>query len=491
MKRAVFAAIATLLVLPASARADDVETVKLSQLLQVAVRQNPALASASIDVDVADARVLEASGVDDWQLDVTGTMFVARLGGAITAVSARAQDVVELSAGLTKALRSGGTLRVGVSTRYNKSIFDFATGASNLGYSGSFDITYDQPLLRGHGEQFARANIARARIARTASQRSRHASAISVARDVILAYWELAYAQRDLEIRKSSLDLAKERLRITKAGINAGAIAPVEALAVEQVIAQREEEILAAQLSITRRSLELRRLAGLKIAPGHIDLNAAAPVSVTAKTFDFKELLAHAYKRSPEITALKALRKGALLDVEVTRNGLLPRLDLSMSFGPAGVADNPRSAFKQAAKLDGFTMGVSLKYQQALGRTAARGALRGSHAGLMKARLNLTNAKLLIASSLALAVKSAEVAAKRIKISQRAIKLAEQNIKAEKARFDLGRATNFDIMQRQEELKAAQLRFARATIDYIVAITGIDATTGDLLPRYGIVLHYQ
>lgn len=491
MKRLAPIALVAVLLVPATARADGAETVKLSKLLQLAVRQNPNMASASIDVATADARVLEESGIDDWQLDASGTMFVARLGGAISAVSARAQDVVELSANLKKALRSGGMLTLGVTGRYNKSTYDLISGAANVGYSGSFDITFDQPLLRGHGEKFARAKIALARIARTASERSRHGTAISVARDVIIAYWELAYAQRDLQIRKSSLELAKERLRITRAGINAGAIAPVEALAVEQVIAQREEEILTAQLAVTKRSLDLRQLVNLPIDPAHLDLDAAAPVSANPKAFDLKQLLSHAYDRSPEITALKAQRKGALLDVEVTRNGLLPQLDLSMSFGPAGVATNARNALSQAGRLDGFTIGVSLKYQQSLGRTAARGALRASYAGLMKARLNLTNAKLLIAGTLALAVKTADVAAKRIKISQRAIKLAEQNIKAEKARFDLGRATNFDIMQRQEELKAAQLRFARANIDYIIAVTGIDAATGDLLPRYGIVMHYK
>jgi len=484
------AALLTVLTVSGSARADEPKDVKLSYVLDIAVQQNIGLKSASIDVNTADARVLQASGIDDWLFDASGTMFVARFGGAIDLVSASARDVVDLSVSLTKALRSGGTLKLGASTRYNKSVFNLA-GQASVGYSGSLDVTYTQPLLRGHGEKFARANITRTRIASNAAQRKRHALAITVVRDVIVAYWELTYAQRSLEIRRGSLALAKERLRITRAGIKAGAIAPIEALAVEQVIATREEEILASELDVTRRSLTLRRLSGLKIAPGHIDLATSAPVAVKAESFDFKGLLAHAYERSPEIAVLKAQKKGAKLEVEVTRNGLLPRLDLSMSFGPAGAAGLPRSAFNQAARLDGYTFGVTLSYQQALGRTAARGAMRLSRTTLLSAKLGLIDARQQIASSLALTVKTAQVAAGRIKISARAIKLAKQNIKAEKSRFDLGRSTNFDITQRQEELKLAQLRFARATIDYINATTLIDATTGDLLPRYGIKLSYK
>lgn len=476
---------------PESARAGDPQTVSLSDVLSLAIQQNISLASASVDVSQVEARMLEASGIDDWQLDASGVMFVSRLGGVSTAISASAQDVVELSASLRRALSTGGTFSIGVQTRYNKSIFDFAAGAGRVGYSGSLDISYTQPLLRGHGERFARANVARTRLARTTAERARYAAAVSVVRDVIVAYWELTYAQRALAISRGSLDLAKERLRITQAGIKAGAIAPVEALAVEQVIATRQEEVIGDELEVTRRSLVLRRLAGLKIAPGHIDLASTAPVAVKVVGFDLNELLAHAYARSPEIAVLKAQRKGAMLEVEITRNGLLPRLDFGVSFGPAGASDNPRSALRQAARLDGYTMGLSLTYQQALGRRAAQGALRATYAGLSKAKIGLADARLQIASTLALTVRTAEAAAKRMVISARAIKLAEQNIAAEKSRFDLGRSTNFDILQRQEELKLARLRSARATIDYINAVTLIDSTTGDLLPRYGIKLRYN
>src|SRR5688572_18964286 len=57
---------------PPSLPADDTpplgQRITLPEALQIAVRQSPDLALASIDVEIARARVLTASGVDDWLL---------------------------------------------------------------------------------------------------------------------------------------------------------------------------------------------------------------------------------------------------------------------------------------------------------------------------------------------------------------------------------------------------------------------------------------
>jgi len=74
-------------------------------------------------------------------------------------------------------------------------------------------------------------------------------------------------------------------------------------------------------------------------------------------------------------------------------------------------------------------------------------------------------------------------------LSERVIQLAEKNVEAETRRFGLGRATNFDVLQRQDELQQAQLRRARAQVDYLNATAALDALTGVILKRYGITLN--
>ncbi len=66
-----------------------------------------------------------------------------------------------------------------------------------------------------------------------------------------------------------------------------------------------------------------------------------------------------------------------------------------------------------------------------------------------------------IAQATARAVAQAELARRRVALSQRAIDLATENIKIETDRFNLGKATNFDVLNRQEELRQAELRRRR------------------------------
>ncbi|HWN67450.1 MAG TPA: TolC family protein, partial [Haliangium sp.] len=132
--------------------------------------------------------------------------------------------------------------------------------------------------------------------------------------------------------------------------------------------------------------------------------------------------------------------------------------------------------------------GASLTLGHALGRRTARGRLEAARERLQRLDVDIQQAGNAIARGLILAVQQAEGAHRRISLSERVIELATQNIAAEQRRFEQGRSTNFDVLQRQDELEQAQLRRARAVHDYLQALTAIDAITGDLFERYGIRL---
>jgi outer membrane protein TolC len=79
-------------------------------------------------------------------------------------------------------------------------------------------------------------------------------------------------------------------------------------------------------------------------------------------------------------------------------------------------------------------------------------------------------------------------AERRLQIDADATKYAQVNLDAEKTRFRVGRATNFDVLRRQEELAQSELRQARAAADYLKALAVLEALTGDILPRYQVKL---
>ncbi|HTM23262.1 MAG TPA: TolC family protein, partial [Kofleriaceae bacterium] len=226
---------------PAAPAAPVGKPVALSDVLQVSVRQNPTLAEATIDVRVADAQLLAASGLDDWLLEGSGGVSISPVRSDVLDQSTA--TAIDLSASLTRPLSSGGSVGLEVDGGWSNA--PSLTSGTGSRYELGAQLVASQPLLRGRGRAIARAQIAAARSAREVALRSRRAAASQVIADVINAYWELAYAARALEIERGSLQLAEERLRRIRAGIAAGATAGIEEVQVDQTAATREGEVVS------------------------------------------------------------------------------------------------------------------------------------------------------------------------------------------------------------------------------------------------------
>ncbi len=472
---------------PPTQGAEPAATLTLPEVLQHAVRQSPQLASASIDVEVAEAGYLEATGLEDFLFNATGRYERRRNEPqGENPFGAADQDLFEGSVALSKLLWTGGTISLRGDTQRVRSPFFNLDGTRSLGTDTSTSVTaqIQQPLLRGIGGTVTRVTRTRAELAAEQARLQREATGRTVIRDLIAAYWEVAYAWGDLEIRRSSLDLARERRRLTDASVRGGATAPTEVLAVDQVIAQREEDVVVAELAVTERSLELRRLAGLEIGPDQIDVRTGAPLSADVKAVEMNEVVSQAIEQSPEIAVLQSQERGAQLEVDVTDNGLLPRLDLRVYGGPFGSGEESGDSIENIR--DGYVVGGELVLEHWLGNNAAQGRSARAHAERRRVKVNMAAVRRQIVQSAAQAVALAKSAEKRMQLSRTAIDLTERNIKAETGRFELGKTSNFDVLLRQVEHTQARLRYARAATDYLRAAAFLEALTGEILSRYGI-----
>jgi outer membrane protein len=469
------------------------DPITLAAVLEAAVRRSPRLAAATIDVEVARAEVVRATGLEDWLLTATGSYLRRREPSVEGELSTSRSERVAFDIGLARLLPTGGTVSLdGSLTRTESAISFMGVESESRKYTVDATLALDQPLLAGRGSTVTYAARSQAEHAARAVVLERQAVARDLVRDLIGAYWEVAFAQADLAIRRSSLELARERRRLTDAAVRLGQVAPTEVVAVDQIIAQREEEILGAELQVAERSLELRRLAGLEIGPRAIELSPGEPLAVEATPPTVDQVVAAAMEASYELAALEARGKGARLEIEVAENGTLPRLDLSLALGPIGAATRAPDAFESLTRFTtdegGYSARAALRYQQALENRAAEGRQMRARAEARRIEIDGRQLRLEIALAAVQAVRAAGSAQKRMVLSLTAIELSEKNVKAETGRFELGKSTNFDVLERQEELKQARLRQARAVVDYLRALAFIDALTGDILGKYGVKL---
>ncbi|MBP9085338.1 MAG: TolC family protein [Kofleriaceae bacterium] len=461
--------------------AGAVEDTSLPVLLQHAMQHLPALAAARYDIAIAEAQMEIARAREDWQIAADASVQSNR---AFFAGMAGRQTRLALTGSLTRPLATGGAVSINADTSVNDSAFD-AFDARNWADSLTASITH--PLMRGRGRAVVEINQRRAALERSAGVVAQGLVALNAVQTIVAAYWDLVLAETELDIAQSSLTLANERLRVTALAIAGGKLAPNEDLPILQGIATRQEEVLAAELAVVTRSIALRRAAGMEIHANKLALR----VETTVPTPDFDTaaigaLLDRAVAQSPELARLAHATSATALDVEVAQNGLLPQLDAALTLGPTGTGTKAIDAFTGMFTDPGIVIGGTLTYRQSMAQRDVRGRLQSVAANREKITMNAADVRAQIASALTLGLGQIELARGRIELSQRTIALATRNIENEVARVTLGKSTNFDVLQRQDELKAAQLRRIRALIDGQKAIGSVMAITGEIMSHYGI-----
>jgi outer membrane protein TolC len=479
-----------LLIGPAAEAANEPRALTLREAAEYAVAHSPALATSLSEVAIANAHVLEAAGIDDVSVDASAGWVRTRTNVVPGAPAAQPDvDDLSLGAGISRSLPTGGKLNLRLNTDLVRAVSLASLGSdasttSSQTLTPTLVLTLSHPLLRGAGVATARAGRRRAQVNLDTATLERDQVAAVLLRDVALAYWELGYATAELAIRTGSLEQAREQLRIVEANIAAGKQPPSASAEVEVAIALRQEDVLLADQGLLERSIELERLIGMPITAGKQSMVAADSPEPEHQPIDPDRSLEIALARNPQLSAARSQTLAAGIEVDVTRNGLLPQLDLSLGGGPSGSASGTQRAFEELLRFGGYSVQAGLAFSQSLERRAALGQAEAARLGVRKARLAESDIALQIAGAIGKAVHAVTSASQRTEVLARATDFASLDLSAEKARFEVGRATNFDVLRRQEELAQARLRHTRSKVDQLQSRAVLEALTGEILGRY-------
>src|SRR5262249_29957546 len=92
----------------------------------------------------------------------------------------------------------------------------------------------------------------------------------------------------------------------------------------------------------------------------------------------------------------------------------------------------------------------------------ARGARQQAKLAVEQATLQLEQARQEVVADVILAANRLRTAGKTITAARTSEELARENLAAEQAKFELGRATNYDVLLRQDQLDEAATATVRA-----------------------------
>jgi outer membrane protein TolC len=458
--------------------------ISLEQAVLLALRNNrdleverfgPVVAGAfeAVERGVFDP---EAFGRAEWNDEIASE--TDRATGARFDVEGRDTEV---SVGARKRFPTGTTVEASVSHARE------ASDRAPEQQEARVDLTVTQAILRGRGSG---VNLARVRIAETGTEISLHElrrATEAILADAEVAYWELVQAREAIAIFEGSLAVARKQSEEADRRIAVGILAETEAAAARAEVARREQALLDARSDLeSRRLLLLRRLGGGGDRPFDRAVEATtSPRVVGPPIADLPDRLRLAEERRPDLAEARARLEQGELEVVLTRDGLLPRLDLFVALGKTGFEDTETGAFRE---LGGRTREVSvgLVFSHFLGARAAGGRERAARASRLQAAAAVRNLREQVLLEVRLAVNEAERARANIAATRTTREWQERTAEAEKHLFDVGTGTSLRVAQAQRDLLAAQIDEVEAVVRYRIALVRLYLAEGSLLERRGV-----
>lgn len=498
----------------------ETEPLALSDALGVALEENLNLRATVVNTELSEANVLAAQGVFD--VVITAGANASRSestqrGSAFT--FSTGSRTLGGYMGVGRKLETGGRvdLRLDLTrslTEQPVNFFNIAQGTSLLAsYNIQPTLTISHPLLKGLGVKVNRAQIDQAKLATSQAMATEQQTGQDLVRDIVSAYWDVLFAQRDLQNKKQSVELAEKQLERTKAQIAAGRLSKVDGKSVEQALATRESEVLLAENALLDTSVSLRALLGQRFVDRDVlgVTPTTDPKDIAPDPVDYRSELKKALKNNPSIRQLELALASRRIDELVAANNRLPQLNFTGSFSPQGrsvdSAANPQQGiegergswgeaftnfFNEDVGQDGlfaeYTVSGQLDLTWSVQNRAAKGQYNQVQVQVEQAQINLETTQQNVATGVIRAVNGLRTAQKRMEVAEVSVELAETNLEAEEARFEVGRSTNYDVLQRIDELTQAQAQALSAQIDYLKARSTLQALTGEILPAYGLDL---
>lgn len=456
-----------------------------------AMANSPSLRATLYDYQQAHQSVLaeDSQYVPMLQLDTGVTHSESpRLTG--TSTNTGSSDSVDVGAELSHQFPWGTAFSFRLEGSRFSSTSQVATATdaqvtTGPGYSLLGRLSVTQPLLRGFGFDVGESSLRQAELNRTAAERARDREASVMLRDVLVAYWELWYADEALRIDRYAASLASRRLEDTRRKIELGAGAQVDSLSFETRAAELEQSVLAAHSQWRQQSLQMGLMLGRSVSQA-VDLHAAADGVPSVPDRDRAQVLKAAVEESLVVAQqqvqLELARERALVAGESDR----PRLDLEAYLQTQGLGNEEvPPALEQFGTFGAVSAHVGLVFQLPLSGARHTAQRRASEASAEAARERLHGALQQAETEAATEIVKLEQAKQRQGLASAMAGVAERNVSAKQKRYAQGDAILLEVHEAEDELTRARLGVQRARVDAVQSSIRIDHLTGSLLRRYG------
>ncbi len=492
-------------------------TLTLRDAMLMALENNRDIEVERLNVQMNEFDLRAAQGVYDPSLAAT-FYYDRRLIPATSIFASGKTDNLIGTATLTQRTPWQGSSFQGVFDN-NRATTANPFNELNPQYTTNLSFTFTQPVLRNRTTDAARRQIRISKKRLDISDSQFRQRAIEIIAQVQRAYWDLAFARRDREIKRESVELADTQLSHNERLVEAGTLAKSDIISARVELERRKDEAEAAVETIQRAENALK---ALMLQPGASEMwqSELAPVEQpgldSSASLPLEDARRLAVQNRPEMEQFRLRGELNRIDSEYLRDQTKPQVDFFLTYGTVGLAGSERTTPNPITAGDAILYGrvnqlsamAGLPPIPVVGLGSIREDLIGGYgqslANLFKnefrawrfglninlpirnrtAEANLGRSlaegkqievqrqrmEQLIEVEVRNALQAVETAKKRVDAARNSRLNAELQYQSEQRKFDAGQSTNFFVLDRQNALSSARGRELRALTDYTKSV---------------------
>jgi outer membrane protein TolC len=333
----------------------------------------------------------------------------------------------------------------------------------NTNQLAGLSIEIFQPLLRGGRVYVARSQIIDAEYGDDVNRALLSASMLRVKAQTKSAYYHVVRAMRQVEVVERALGRDKQLLEASNALYDAGRVSKVDVHSAEFSLANDEARIATSRAELQVQQNELRRVLGLPV--GVKVLVSEPTIPFEPVSIDLTDWITRALRNRPELLQARAELKQAQLAKRVAGNGKLPELGVTGAFQPG---------FDWAS----YNYEAGLSFRMPIGNVAPSARYRQAESMRSIAHTNLYRTQ----REVELEVREFEIrlrqSLERIESLIQAVESARAKREVAAGRFEMGLASNLDVVNADEQMIGAESQLLQAVAEYASTVAKLEAAVG-------------
>ncbi len=398
---------------------------------------------------------------------------------------------------------TGGNLTVSYTDHYLNE--NAPSDYLNPSVAPALSVAFQQNLLRGFGSAAGGRTIEVAKINVSTTDLNFKTQVISLAVNVLNAYYALSADLEDLQSKQSALATAQTSLSESQKRLTIGTLAELDVTSAESLAAASQQDLLISETTLRQDEIKLKNLisrrgiADAVVGPVNIITLDRLTIPAEDNIPSWPELVAKAQANRADLAVEQNRIKSAQVSNLGTKNGLLPTSQVFATQSQAGLAGTPKAFGANPYFIGGTGTALGQVFRrnfptERVGEFVSANVYnRQAQADYGIDQLQLRQTQLTTQKDLnqiQVDVLNSIVALKQARVRYEAGVqnriLQQKLLDAEQRRFALGASTPYNVAQQQRDLVGAQSTELGALVSYTNARIALDQTTGTILEANNI-----